>query len=148
MHKAKPQLKSIIRSLQDQGMRITRGRRMLITTMLEQAQPLSAEALRQTCGLAPSDLVTVYRNMDALEKAGVLQRILMENGVQLFEITAPGEHYHHLICRNCHSSERLEACFADQLSALANRHGYTEITHTMEVFGLCAKCRQTKNETS
>ena len=48
----------------------------------------------------------MHRNIDAFESLGVLQRILLENGTQLFELTAPDEHYHHLICRECHKTER------------------------------------------
>ena len=47
-----------------------------------------------------TDLVTVYRDLDAFEAIHALQRIPLENGTQLFELTAPGEHYHHLICRS------------------------------------------------
>ena len=66
--------------------------------------------------------------------------MLLENGTQLFELTAPDEHYHHLICRECHKTERLDLCVNSTVFNQAKKHGYTQIAHLMEVYGVCEDC--------
>ena len=79
----------------------------ILGSLLTFDRPATAEEIRERAELPPTDLVTVYRNLDAFESVHALQRIPLENGTQLFELTAPDEHYHHLICRQCHKAERL-----------------------------------------
>ena len=49
-----------------------------------------------------------------------------------FELTAPNEHYHHPICRECHKTERLDLCVSKAVIGQAEAHGYTQIAHLME----------------
>ena len=79
-------------------------------------------------------------NLEAFQSAGLLQRIPLENGSQLFELTDLNDHYHHLICRECHKTERLEVCLGEQLSKKAKTLGYSQIAHVLEVYGLCREC--------
>jgi Fe2+ or Zn2+ uptake regulation protein len=134
-------LKAIIERLRDRGMRMTKNRERVFQALADMDRPISADEVRQKAGLATTDLVTVYRNLEALEVVGVLQRILLENGTQLFELTAPDEHFHHLVCRVCHHTERLDLCLGKQLSEVAQKKGFEEVTHIIEVHGVCEACR-------
>ena len=87
--------------LKASGGRMTKKREVLLGALLTFDRPASAEEIRERAELVQSDLVTVYRNLETFENIGMLQRVLLENGTQLFELTAPDEHYHHLICREC-----------------------------------------------
>tara|TARA_B100001964_G_scaffold238153_1_gene303142 strand:+ start:347 stop:718 length:372 start_codon:yes stop_codon:yes gene_type:complete len=118
-------------------MRMTKNRERVIGALLTAEKPLNAEEIRERGAL---DLVTVYRNIEAFEKAGVLQRIPLENGAQLFELTAPDEHYHHLVCRECHQAERLDVCVGEEMRKVAEANGYSHIAHVLEVYGLCSEC--------
>lgn len=131
----------IIERLRERGYRVTQGREKLVSTLLAADRPLSAEELRKKARLAPSDLVTVYRNLEAFEAAGVGQRVLLENGTQLFELTEPDAHYHHLICRACHHAERLDVCVGQEVGNRARSKGFTQLTHHLEVYGLCRDCQ-------
>ena len=122
------------------GWRMTKKREVLLNALLTFDRPASAEQIREKADLAQSDLVTVYRNLETFEDIGMLQRVPLENGTQLFELTAPNEHYHHLICRECHRTERLDLCVSKQVISQAEEHGYTQIAHLMEVYGICGKC--------
>jgi Fur family ferric uptake transcriptional regulator len=48
------------------------------------------------------------------------------------------DHHHHLVCRQCGRSIEVSGpeveAWAERVAAAA---GYTEISHTLEVFGLC-----------
>jgi Fe2+ or Zn2+ uptake regulation protein len=134
------QFETILERMREGGGRITQKRVRIVEALMEFDHPASAEEIRSQAGLPGSDIVTVYRNLDALDAAGVLQRIPLENGTQLFELTAPGEHYHHVICRQCHKAERLNLCVGKEVMGTAKAHGFTQVTHVMEVYGLCEDC--------
>lgn len=119
---------------------MTKKRERVLGALLTMDRPASAEEIRERAELPPSDLVTVYRNLETFEGLGVLQRVLLENGTQLFELTAPDEHYHHLICRECHKAERLDVCVGQEVVKKAKARGYSEIAHLMEVYGVCKDC--------
>jgi Fur family ferric uptake transcriptional regulator len=133
-------LTRITEALKKSGARMTKKRAQILTAIGSFSRPVSAEEIRQQAGLPPSDLVTVYRNLEAFEAIQVLQRIPMESGAQLFELTEPGAHYHHLICRVCHQAERLDICVGAEVEDQASTRGYTGVTHLLEVYGVCGAC--------
>jgi Fe2+ or Zn2+ uptake regulation protein len=98
--------------------------------------------------LAVSDLVTVYRNLEVLHGLGLLQRIVLEDGVQLFEAVRRHGHFHHIICRKCHATQPLHTCFGHELEALAREAGFDDIGHVIEVFGICSDCSTTDDDGS
>jgi Fe2+ or Zn2+ uptake regulation protein len=136
----------VLERLRAGGGRMTKKRQVLLGALLTFDRPASAEEIRTRAKLPASDLVTVYRNLEAFEKLGVLQRVPLENGSQLFELTGPDEHYHHLICRECHTAERLDVCLGHELANKARSKGYTQIAHVMEVYGVCDDCASSKNQ--
>ena len=97
-------LDTVLERLHSSGGRMTKKREQVLGALLTFDRPASAEEIRERAELPPSDLVTVYRNLETFEKLGVLQRVPLENGTHLFELTAPDEHYHNLICRDCHKA--------------------------------------------
>ena len=130
----------IIDRLRASGARMTKKRERILGSLLTFDRPATAEEIRERAELPPTDLVTVYRNLDAFESAHALQRIPLENGTQLFELTAPDEHYHHLICRQCHKAERLGICVGSEVVEKAKSRGFKEIAHILEVYGVCDEC--------
>ena len=133
-------LENTLERMRSSGGRITRNKIDIIQALIELDHPASAEEIRQQAQLPATKLVTVYRNLELLSEIGTLQRVPLENGTQLFELTAPGEHYHHLICRECHQAERLDVCLGEELRRMAEAQGYSQINHVMEVYGTCKKC--------
>ena len=133
--------------LKASGGRMTKKRELLLGALLTFDRPASAEEIRERAKLSQSDLVTVYRNLETFENIGMLQRVPLENGTQLFELTAPNEHYHHLICRECHKTERLDLCVSKAVIGQAEAHGYTQIAHLMEVYGVCSQCEGSSRQT-
>lgn len=130
----------VVERLKANGGRMTKKREQILGALLTFDRPASADEIRERAELAESDLVTVYRNLETFEELSVMQRILLENGTQLFELTAPGEHYHHLICRECHKAERLDVCVSNEVIKKAKAYGFTQIAHLMEVYGVCEDC--------
>ena len=133
-------LESTLERMRSKGGRITQNKIRIIKALIDLDHPASAEEIREQANLPVTKIVTVYRNLEVLNEIGTLQRVPLENGTQLFELTAPGDHYHHLICRECHQAERLDVCLGEELRGVAEAHGYSKINHIMEVYGICEKC--------
>ena len=135
-------LEAVTQRLRSSSLRVTRKRERILGALLSLDRPASAAEVAERAGLPETDLVTVYRTLEAFQSIGIVQRVILENGNQLFELTGPDEHFHHLICRQCHHTERLDVCYYSKLEAEARDRGFREISHVMEVYGLCAHCRE------
>lgn len=138
--RADKRLEENLQRLQEAGLRKTRPRREILGVLLHSEQPLSAESVHRR--LPHIDLATVYRNLEAFMRAGLLQGFLLERGKMLYEAVQPDHHHHHIICRRCERAECVETCAARDLETLAQERGYSEVSHVLEVFGLCADCRR------
>ncbi|WOO39906.1 Fur family transcriptional regulator [Rubellicoccus peritrichatus] len=134
-------LQRILKSIEKGPLRMTRKRERLLGALVAIDRPVSAAELRDKADLPESDLVTVYRTLEAFEGIGIIQRIPLEDSGYLFELTEPDDHHHHFMCRECHRTERLDFCLAQELEAQAQKLGFTEVTHMMEVYGICEDCQ-------
>ncbi len=87
-------------------------------------------------------LATVYRNLAQLAAAGEADSLQSPEGENLFRsCTSPG-HHHHLICRRCGDTRELEARVVEQWATeVAADHGFAEIEHVVDLFGVCEACR-------
>ncbi|MEM9444719.1 MAG: Fur family transcriptional regulator [Verrucomicrobiota bacterium] len=141
MSRDKGFLQCILQSIEQSSLRMTRKRERLLGVLLAMDRPVSAAALRDRAGLPESDLVTVYRTLEAFEGIGIIQRIPLEESGCLFELADPDDHHHHFVCRECHKTERLDLSLAKELEERAQKLGFSEVTHLMEVYGLCEECR-------
>ena len=85
-------------------------------------------------------LATVYRALADLAVEGEADSLQSE-GESLYRACTPGQHHHHLICRNCGLTVEIEA---DAVEAWAHKvaadNGFTQASHVVDVFGLCAAC--------
>jgi len=141
-HHEVPTVESALETLRRHGMRITSTRRRLAETLFRAATPLSIEAIHQKLGHNSFDLVTLYRCLDAFSEAGVIQVIRDEAGKALYEmIDADHGHHHHVICRQCGKIDCLDDCAIGPFEDAARSLGYDQLSHRLELYGLCADCR-------
>lgn len=86
-------------------------------------------------------LTTVYRHLQVLSEDGQVDAISGASGETLYRRCRTDTHHHHLICRNCGRSVEVEGKaverWAEQVAADA---GFTDVGHTVELFGLCPDC--------
>lgn len=104
------------------------------------AQELHAEAKRRNLSIG---LATVYRNLHVMVQADEVDVLHLPNGEARYRLclptdTADADHHHHVVCRQCGRSESVQGqeveAWAQRMAEVA---GFTEITHTAEIFGLC-----------
>lgn len=86
-------------------------------------------------------LTTVYRTLQAMADAGEVD-VLRPEGEAVYRRCRSNDHHHHLVCRSCGTTVELSAAEVEAWTAtVARRHGFTDVSHTVEVFGLCRACR-------
>ena len=88
---------------------------------------------------SPIGLATVYRALASLAGEGEADS-LQQDGESLYRACTTG-HHHHLICRNCGLTVEIEADAVEAWArTVAGEHGFTQPSHVVDVFGLCANC--------
>jgi Fur family ferric uptake transcriptional regulator len=85
-------------------------------------------------------LATVYRTLQTLSSAGDVDVILREDGESVYRLCSDA-HHHHLVCRKCGFTVEVEGPAVERWADSVTRaNGFTEVSHTLEIFGLCANC--------
>lgn len=89
-------------------------------------------------------LATVYRALAEIAEAGEadsLQGASNAGAPEVLYRACGADHHHHLICRQCGKTVEIEAkrveSWADEV---AKEHGFTNPSHTIDIFGVCADC--------
>ena len=133
----------ILETLDERGFRSTAPRRALAAAIAEQEHHFTAEGLRKQ--LPPSlGRATVYRTLKILVDAGVICRVLLEDGDLHYQLSIQG-HHHHLLCVQCGSSQDLMGCdIEDVLTTTSARHGFELSGHWLEVYGRCRDCLESE----
>ncbi len=118
-----------------------------VATRLRRAgRPLTIpEILDAQPGLAQS---SAYRNLQLLEHAGVVHRIVTNAEFARYELAEDltGDHHHHLICTSCGAVEDvpasagLERSVAAAAAAITRATGFRTQRHRVDLVGLCKRC--------
>jgi Fur family ferric uptake transcriptional regulator len=88
----------------------------------------------------PVGLSTVYRTLQALAESEEVDVLRNLDGEALYR-RCSGTHHHHLVCRSCGRTVEVEGPTVERwASAVAAKHGFTQVSHTLEVFGSCPGC--------
>lgn len=86
-------------------------------------------------------LTTVYRALQALSDAGEIDVLRTDDGESVYRACQTGEHHHHLVCRSCGRTVEVAGPAVERWAeAIGAEHGFTAVTHTVEIFGTCADC--------
>jgi Fur family transcriptional regulator, ferric uptake regulator len=122
--------------------RNTRQRGAIATALAEtdgfvSAQDLHAEL--RTRGERVG-LTTVYRALQSMADAGEVDMMRQPGGEALYRRCSSG-HHHHLVCRICGRTVEVEGPTVESWAdRVAGKHGFVDVSHTMEIFGTCPDC--------
>jgi Fur family ferric uptake transcriptional regulator len=125
------------------GPRPTRQRRAIAEALgraddFQSAQDIH-DALRQAGDKV--GLATVYRALQAMADAGEVDVLHGAAGETTYRRCSP-DHHHHLVCRSCGRTVEIVAPTVEAWArAVAADHDFAEVSHTVELLGLCADCR-------
>lgn len=124
------------------GIRATKQRGAITAELRNSDEFKSAQDLHEQlrAGGAAIGLTTVYRNLQAMAEAGTVDTLRTDTGEALFRLCSD-DHHHHLVCRECGHTVEVTDLEVEAWSAkIAAAHGFTEVTHTLEIFGRCVDC--------
>ncbi len=86
-------------------------------------------------------LTTVYRALQTMADAGEVDVLRSGDGEAVYRRCPTESHHHHLVCRSCGRGVEVEGPEVEAwATAVAAQHGFTDVSHTVEVFGTCATC--------
>jgi Fur family transcriptional regulator, ferric uptake regulator len=104
------------------------------------AQDLHGELRRRGDGVG---LTTVYRHLQALADAGAVDVLRTPDGESVYRLCGTGKHHHHLVCRSCGRTVEIESREVERWAAkIAAAERFTDVDHTVEIFGTCAGCQR------
>ncbi|HJU98170.1 MAG TPA: transcriptional repressor [Jiangellaceae bacterium] len=123
--------------------RRTRQRAAVNDVLDEVDDFISAQDLYQVLRSRGSQvgLATVYRALQAMADDGRVDVLRSDAGEAVYRRCAEIDHHHHLVCRSCGAAVEVSRPAVEMWAAeVASAHGYVDVTHTVEIFGLCPRC--------
>jgi len=148
-------LNQAIGRLRSAGLRVTQPRIAILEVLIQFGQPASIEQIHDVLNRPPCDLVTVYRCLSAFEHLGLVRRSFLPSGTSLYEISLGETSHYHVICKESHRVEQIDAATTAELRAaiagieekLAAK-GYTHLSHVVEFFGVAGNGKAPSRSTS
>ena len=138
-----PSAEAAAAALRTRGLRLTAARRLLLEVLYEVEEPLSAEELAEGVG-SGADVGSVYRNLEAFEKLGLVRHLHLGHGPGLYARTSLSAR-EYLICEACGRHLAVEPGALDEVrETIRRRFGYeARFTH-FPIAGLCPDCARSR----
>lgn len=134
-------VEDVLELLRAEGSRITTSRRLLIRSLVEAGAHRTAEELALEVQQQAPDvhLSTIYRNLEELERLGVVTHAHLGHGPATYHL-APSAHGH-LVCEECAAMiEAPDELFESLAAGALERYGFAIDPHHFAVLGRCAAC--------
>ena len=101
------------------------------------AQELHDELRRRGQGIG---LTTVYRTLQSMANTGNVDTLRTDTGESVYRRCSE-DHHHHLVCRVCGATVEISGGQVESWAAdVAREHGFSDVSHTIEIFGMCRGC--------
>lgn len=85
-------------------------------------------------------LTTVYRALQSLLEDKIVDVIRKDDGESIYRVCGES-HHHHLVCKSCGKTVEIEGTAVEKWAKnIASEYGFTDVSHTAELFGTCKKC--------
>src|ERR1035441_2811106 len=126
-----------IEALRARGLRLSMTRQLVLEALFAAAGPVSAEELAVRLGLVPT---SVYRNLETLERHGLLRPLHPGHRPGLYTLVGHGEH-EYIYCPGCRTARTVRPELLDPVrSEIKRRFGYeVRFTH-FALVGQCPRC--------
>jgi Fur family ferric uptake transcriptional regulator len=124
------------------GPRPTRQRLAVLDALASVDDFRSAQEVHEILASSGSSvgLATVYRTLQLYADQGDVDVLRREDGEAIYRRCSE-THHHHLVCRTCGATVEVEGPAVERwTTAMAAEHGYTAVSHTLDIFGTCAAC--------
>jgi len=132
--------------LSDHGVRFTRARRAVVTSLASVDGPQSAAELHKLLG-GGVPLSSLYRTLAVLEEVGILAPHHGTRGLTRYELAEwLNGHHHHLVCVDCgavddvHLSPGMEDTLEAVVRSVTSDASFEAAGHSLEIEGRCGRC--------
>jgi Fur family ferric uptake transcriptional regulator len=138
---AVPDLMSALDAVRASGLRLSSARRIVLEAIFEADGPLTAEEIARGAGgrVPRCDLASVYRNLEALEAAGLVRHLHVGHGPGLYLSAASAVEL--IVCERCGARADVDPrVTADIRAAVQAATGFTPHFDHFPLAGLCPRC--------
>jgi Fe2+ or Zn2+ uptake regulation protein len=135
-------VEDVLALVREHGGRVTSSRRLLLETLFDGPGHRTAEELAEAVQVQAPDVArsTVYRNLDELEKLGVVVHSHLGHGPATYHLAA-GAHAH-FVCQDCGTAVGApDQLFASLTAAAREQFDFEIDTRHFAIVGRCAACR-------
>lgn len=142
-------LNDLLDILKSNNYKITEQRKAILQVLAANSKNLiSAEALHNqaTKIYDKTNMSTIYRNLEMLEKFNILYKFTAENGTTLFKLICSDDHHHHIICKQCGKTEAIDFCPLNTLKKISKDKNFNLTDHKLELYGFCMDCEASENK--
>ena len=132
---------AVLRLIRDRGGRVTTSRRLLVQALFGSSGHASAEELAEIVQAQAPDvhLSTIYRNLEELERLGIVTHAHLGHGPATYHLTA--RTHGHLVCEVCQATiEVPDEMFASLSRTARSRFGFAIDPYHFAVLGRCEAC--------
>lgn len=139
------ELKDLLEKLKKNGYKITEQRKAILCTLVHNKNTLmSVEQLLSHAQKINynTNMSTVYRNLEILEKLDLLYKITMDTGITFYKLICSYEHHHHIICKKCGKTEKINYCPINKFEEISEEKKFRLTEHKLELYGYCHDCLQ------
>jgi Fur family ferric uptake transcriptional regulator len=126
------------------GLRMSTARRVVLEALFAAGEPVTAERIAAGLGgrMPRSDLGSVYRNLETLERAGVVRHLRAAHGAGLYAI-AHGDDEGFLTCERCGEVRPANPqAVAVIRGAVRRAFGYDASFGSFPIVGVCPACSE------
>lgn len=133
----------VLALVRESGGRVTNSRRLLLEAIFHEPGHHSAENLAVIVQAKAPDvhLSTIYRNLDELERLGVVVHSHLGHGPATYHLAASA--HCHFVCEHCGAAVKApDELFVNLADRAKKQFGFTIDPHHFSIFGRCRNCQE------
>ena len=133
----------VLALVRESGGRVTNSRRLLLEAIFYEPGHHSAENLAVIVQAKAPDvhLSTIYRNLDELERLGVVVHSHLGHGPATYHLAASA--HCHFVCEHCGAAVKApDELFVSLADRAKKQYGFTIDPHHFSIFGRCRNCQE------
>ena len=130
-----------LKLLGEKGYRVTLPRQEILKAL--RSRPQSAKEIYEKLNnnAFAIDLATVYRTLAFFFSEGVITKTQLDTKTIKYEFNDNNNHHHHLICEKCGEIRNVSVDDESFLKMIIDKTNFSVKRHTLDLWGLCSKCR-------
>ena len=136
-------LQELVEKIRQRGGRLTPQRVAVLRVLAESKGHPSVEQVYDLikADFPTTSLATVYKTVTLLKEMGEVLELGFGDGSNRYDGNKPYPHPH-LICTQCGEIRDLEVpALSDILDQVSQDVGYQIVSHRLDLYGICSKCR-------